>query len=58
MLGRHGDVRLGPDENELEYSYLSWFAMLFSAGMPRQRLAERPGSLAFDEPSNHRARFP
>lgn len=33
MLSRHGDVKLGPDESEPEYSYLSWFAMLFSAGM-------------------------
>lgn len=33
MFSRHGDVRLGPDESEPEYSYISWFAMLFSAGM-------------------------
>ncbi|WP_241233676.1 BCCT family transporter [Altericroceibacterium xinjiangense] len=33
MLSRHGTVKLGPDESEPEYSYLSWFAMLFSAGM-------------------------
>ncbi|BBC72618.1 choline transporter [Altererythrobacter sp. B11] len=33
MLSRHGDVRLGPDDSEPEYSYVSWFAMLFSAGM-------------------------
>lgn len=33
MISRHGDVKLGPDESEPEYSYLSWFAMLFSAGM-------------------------
>jgi choline/glycine/proline betaine transport protein len=33
MLSRYGDVRLGPDKSEPEYSYLSWFAMLFSAGM-------------------------
>jgi len=33
MFSRHGDVKLGPDESEPEYSYLSWFAMLFSAGM-------------------------
>ncbi len=33
MLSRHGAVKLGPDESEPEYSYLSWFAMLFSAGM-------------------------
>lgn len=33
MLSRYGDVKLGPDECEPEYSYISWFAMLFSAGM-------------------------
>lgn len=33
MMSRYGDVRLGPDDSEPEYSYLSWFAMLFSAGM-------------------------
>ncbi|WP_262503961.1 BCCT family transporter [Sphingosinithalassobacter sp. CS137] len=33
MLSRFGDVKLGPDESEPDYSYLSWFAMLFSAGM-------------------------
>lgn len=33
MLSKHGDIKLGPDESEPEYSYLSWFAMLFSAGM-------------------------
>jgi len=26
-------IRLGPDDSEPEYSYASWFAMLFSAGM-------------------------
>lgn len=33
MLSRYGDVKLGPDDSEPEYSYVSWFAMLFSAGM-------------------------
>lgn len=33
MLSRYGDIRLGPNDAEAEYSYLSWFAMLFSAGM-------------------------
>ncbi|MXO69317.1 BCCT family transporter [Altererythrobacter marinus] len=33
MVSRYGDIRLGPDDCEPEYSYLSWFAMLFSAGM-------------------------
>ena len=33
MFSRYGDTKLGPDDSEPEYSYLSWFAMLFSAGM-------------------------
>ena len=33
MLSRYGDVKLGPDDCDPEYSYISWFAMLFSAGM-------------------------
>lgn len=28
-----GTIKLGPDHSEPEYSYTSWFAMLFSAGM-------------------------
>ncbi|MEE2782162.1 MAG: BCCT family transporter [Pseudomonadota bacterium] len=30
---RFGDIRLGPDHAEPEYSVVSWFAMLFAAGM-------------------------
>ncbi len=30
---RYGRIPLGPDGAEPEYSYASWFAMLFSAGM-------------------------
>ena len=33
MFSRYGDVKLGPNDSEPDYSYLSWFAMLFSAGM-------------------------
>lgn len=33
MVSRMGDIRLGPDHSEPEYTNLSWFAMLFSAGM-------------------------
>jgi len=29
----HGRVKLGPDHSEPDFSYRSWFAMLFSAGM-------------------------
>jgi len=32
-LSRFGDIKLGPDHAEPEYSSLSWFAMLFAAGM-------------------------
>ncbi|MCO8121597.1 BCCT family transporter [Stieleria sp. TO1_6] len=32
-LGRYGRVRLGRDDEQPEFSSLSWFAMLFSAGM-------------------------
>ena len=28
-----GEIRLGPNEARPDFSYLSWFAMLFSAGM-------------------------
>lgn len=30
---RYGDIKLGPDHSEPDYSNTSWFAMLFSAGM-------------------------
>ncbi len=33
ILGRYANVRLGPDDSRPDYSYLTWFAMLFSAGM-------------------------
>ncbi len=32
-LSRYGDIKLGPDHSEPDYSYLTWFSMLFSAGM-------------------------
>lgn len=32
-LSSYGQIKLGPDHSEPEFSYLSWFAMLFSAGM-------------------------
>ena len=32
-FSRHGAVRLGPNHSEPDFSYSSWFAMLFSAGM-------------------------
>ncbi|PSW04365.1 BCCT family transporter [Photobacterium lipolyticum] len=33
MCSRLGDIKLGPDHAEPDYSYRSWIAMLFSAGM-------------------------
>ncbi len=32
-LSDYGRIKLGPDHSEPDYSYISWFAMLFSAGM-------------------------
>ncbi|MCL1128167.1 BCCT family transporter [Shewanella sairae] len=33
MVSRFGDIKLGPDHSEPDYSYKSWISMLFSAGM-------------------------
>ena len=30
---RYGDIKLGPDHSKPDYKNISWFAMLFSAGM-------------------------
>lgn len=32
-MSKLGNIKLGPDHSEPDYSYASWFAMLFSAGM-------------------------
>ncbi|MCY4044022.1 MAG: choline BCCT transporter BetT [Cellvibrionales bacterium] len=32
-MSRYGDIKLGRDHSEPEFSFKSWFAMLFSAGM-------------------------
>jgi choline/glycine/proline betaine transport protein len=32
-LSRFGDIKLGTDEDEPEFGIMSWFAMLFAAGM-------------------------
>ena len=32
-VSRYGDIKLGPDHSEPDYNNLTWFAMLFSAGM-------------------------
>ncbi|MTI46411.1 MAG: BCCT family transporter [Firmicutes bacterium] len=33
LFSKYGKIRLGPDDSKPEYSNISWFAMLFSAGM-------------------------
>jgi len=33
FFSRYSRIKLGPDDSEPDYSYTSWFAMLFSAGM-------------------------
>lgn len=33
MISRVGSIRLGPNDSKPEYGNLSWFAMLFTAGM-------------------------
>ncbi|CAM3775056.1 glycine betaine uptake BCCT transporter [Mesobacillus zeae] len=33
IFSRYGNIRLGRDSDRPEYNYLTWFAMLFSAGM-------------------------
>nr|MBF0682237.1 choline BCCT transporter BetT [Pseudomonas sp.] len=32
-FSRYGDIKLGPDHSQPDYNSLTWFAMLFSAGM-------------------------
>ena len=32
-ISRYGDIKLGPDHSEPDFTNFSWFAMLFSAGM-------------------------
>jgi choline/glycine/proline betaine transport protein len=33
IIGPYAKVRLGPDDSRPDYGYLTWFSMLFSAGM-------------------------
>lgn len=33
MFSRFGDIKLGPDHSTPDYSTMTWFSMLFSAGM-------------------------
>ena len=32
-MSRYGNLKLGPDDSEPDYPYLTWMAMLFAAGM-------------------------
>lgn len=32
-FSKYGKIKLGPDDSKPDYSFVSWFAMLFSAGM-------------------------
>lgn len=32
-FSKYGKIKLGPDDSKPDYSTMSWFAMLFSAGM-------------------------
>ena len=32
-VSRYGDIKLGPDNAEPDYGFLSWFSMLFAAGV-------------------------
>lgn len=65
-FSHHGDVRLGSDDDEPEYSNTSWFAMLFSAGMgiglvfwgvaePLSHYADPPPGVAASTPEAARA---
>src|SRR5699024_12653439 len=33
IFSKYGDIKLGKPNDKQEYSYITWFAMLFSAGM-------------------------
>jgi glycine betaine transporter len=33
IFSKYGNIRLGADDEKPEYSNITWFAMLFSAGM-------------------------
>src|SRR5690606_26792571 len=32
-FSKYGSIKLGPDDSKPEYSFITWFAMLFCAGM-------------------------
>ncbi len=32
-VSKYGKIKLGPDDSKPDYNFISWFAMLFSAGM-------------------------
>ncbi|WP_342645372.1 BCCT family transporter [Mucilaginibacter sp. CSA2-8R] len=33
MFSKYGNIKLGPNDSKPEYSFFSWLAMLFAAGM-------------------------
>jgi len=47
-FSRYGDLKLGPDDSEPDFRYLSWIAMLFAAGMGIGLMY-----FAVGEPMNH-----
>jgi choline-glycine betaine transporter len=59
--GPYAKVRLGPDDSRPDYSNLSWFAMLFSAGMGIGLLfwgVAEPVSYYLLDPPGRRSRKP
>ena len=53
FVSRYGNLRLGDDDDEPEYSYPVWFAMLFAAGMGATLMfwgAAEPLNHAFNPP--------
>ncbi|SIQ74929.1 High-affinity choline transport protein [Corynebacterium afermentans subsp. afermentans] len=53
FVSRYGNLRLGDDDDEPEYSYPVWFAMLFAAGMGATLLfwgAAEPLNHAYNPP--------
>lgn len=67
-LSRYGNLKLGPDDSEPDYPYLTWMAMLFAAGMgiglmffavaePLQHFSAPPSGLASTVESAHQAQI-
>ena len=67
-LSRYGNLKLGPDDSEPDYPYLTWMAMLFAAGMgiglmffavaePLQHFSAPPSGLASTVEAAHQAQI-